>query len=68
MNVSIANGWGIVKQVVELCMKQPEGRYVLVKDPNKAIIRLYAVPADAFGEEGEGEEEDGEEHEGEEQQ
>lgn len=64
MNVSIANGWGIVKQVVELCMKQPEGRYVLVKDPNKAIIRLYAVPADAF-EEG-GEEED--EEEGEEEQ
>ena len=63
MNVSVANGWGIVKQVVDLCMKQPEGRYVLVKDPNKAMIRLYSVPADAFGEGGEdgGEEEEGEE-------
>ena len=34
MAVSLANGWGIVRMIVDLCMKQPEGRYVLVKDPN----------------------------------
>jgi len=33
----------------------PEGKYVLVKDPNKPVIRLYAVPFSAFvGEEEEG--------------
>jgi translation initiation factor 3 subunit D len=37
LNVSLANGWGIVRTVTDLCMKMPEGKYVLVKDPNKVI-------------------------------
>jgi len=48
LNVSLTNGWGIVRTVTDLCMKQPEGKYVLVKDPNKPVIRLYAVPFTAF--------------------
>ncbi|OBZ70144.1 Eukaryotic translation initiation factor 3 subunit D [Grifola frondosa] len=48
LNVSLANGWGIVRTVTDLCMKQPEGKYVLIKDPNKPVIRLYAVPSTAF--------------------
>ncbi|KAH9915870.1 translation initiation factor eIF-3 subunit D, partial [Amylocystis lapponica] len=48
LNVSLANGWGIVRTVTDLCLKQPEGKYVLVKDPNKPVIRLYAVPMTAF--------------------
>ena len=35
LNVSLANGWGIIRAIIDLCMKQPEGKYVLVKDPNK---------------------------------
>ncbi|CDZ98729.1 eukaryotic translation initiation factor 3 subunit 7 [Phaffia rhodozyma] len=58
MNLSVANGWGIVRTIVDLCMKQPEGRYVLVKDPNKAIVRLYSVPDDAFKASAEGEDEE----------
>ena len=34
MNVSLANGWGIVRTIADLVLKQPEGKYVLVKDPN----------------------------------
>ncbi|KAK7053994.1 eukaryotic translation initiation factor 3 subunit D, partial [Favolaschia claudopus] len=56
LNVSLANGWGIVRTVTDMCMKMPEGKYVLVKDPNKPVIRLYAVPSSAFT----GEDEDGE--------
>jgi translation initiation factor 3 subunit D len=56
LNVSLANGWGIVRTVADLCMKMPEGKYVLVKDPNKPVIRLYAIPASTFS----GEDEDGE--------
>lgn len=26
----------------------PPGKYLLLKDPNKDLLRLYAVPADAF--------------------
>jgi len=63
LNVSLANGWGIVRTVTDLCMKMPEGKYVLVKDPNKPVIRLYAVPLTAFTAE---EDEDGEGFEGEE--
>ncbi|KAF8622074.1 hypothetical protein AX15_007219 [Amanita polypyramis BW_CC] len=48
LNVSLANGWGIVRTVTDLCLKMPEGKYVLVKDPNKPVIRLYAVPPGTF--------------------
>lgn len=29
-----------------MCLKQPEdGKFILVKDPNKNILRLYELPA-----------------------
>ncbi|OZJ06253.1 hypothetical protein BZG36_00796 [Bifiguratus adelaidae] len=59
MNISVNNGWGIVKAVVDMCFKLPEGKYVLVKDPNKPILRIYSVPINTF----EDEEESGEEEE-----
>ncbi|KAK7437401.1 hypothetical protein VKT23_018646 [Stygiomarasmius scandens] len=61
LNVSLANGWGIVRTVTDLCMKLPEGKYVLVKDPNKPVIRLYSTPPGAFT--GEDEDVDGLEEE-----
>ncbi|CAK9190419.1 unnamed protein product [Sphagnum jensenii] len=48
INLSVNNMWGILKTVVDICMKLDEGKYLLVKDPNKPIIRLYSVPTDAF--------------------
>lgn len=48
LNVSLANGWGIVRTITDMCMKMPEGKYVLVKDPNRPVIRLYAVPSGTF--------------------
>lgn len=51
MNVNLANGWGIVKAVVDMCLRLAEGKYVLVKDPNKPILRFYAVPIHTFEEE-----------------
>ena len=45
LNISLANGWGIVRTVTDILMKQPEGKYVLVKDPNKVCIRLRSHPA-----------------------
>ncbi|KAG0367032.1 eukaryotic translation initiation factor 3 subunit D [Gamsiella multidivaricata] len=61
MSLQITNGWGIVKTVVDLALKLPEGKYVLVKDPNKPVIRLYSVPKSTF----EGAEEGAEEAEAE---
>jgi translation initiation factor 3 subunit D len=42
------NMWGIVKMMCELVMSKEDGLYVLLKDPNKATVRLYSVPPDAF--------------------
>jgi translation initiation factor 3 subunit D len=48
INLNVNNMWGILKSLVEICMKLDEGKYLLVKDPNKPLIRLYEVPSDAF--------------------
>lgn len=48
INLNTSNMWGIVKSIVDLCMKLSEGKYVLVKDPVKPQVRIYEVPADAF--------------------
>lgn len=48
INLNTSNMWGIVKSIVDLCMKLKEGKYVLVKDPAKPQVRIYEVPADAF--------------------
>ncbi|KIO32786.1 hypothetical protein M407DRAFT_13823 [Tulasnella calospora MUT 4182] len=48
LTVSVSNGWGIVRMITDKILKMPEGRYLLIKDPNKAIIRLYSIPATAF--------------------
>jgi translation initiation factor 3 subunit D len=52
MNLNLSNGWGIVRTIVDIILKMNEGKYVLVKDPNKPLLRLYEVPAGTF-EEGE---------------
>ena len=54
MNLNLANGWGIVRTIVDMCLKMPEGKYVLVKDPNKSVIRLYDVPIGTFEDDDEG--------------
>ncbi|CAG8476433.1 4107_t:CDS:10 [Funneliformis caledonium] len=68
MNLSVSNGWGIVRTIVDLCMKLPEGRYVLIKDPNKPLIRLYGVPANTFDAEDDSALDDGDEVEDEEEE
>lgn len=48
INLNTANMWGIVKSIVDICMKFEEGKYVFVKDPAKPQVRIYEVPSDAF--------------------
>ena len=55
MNLNLANGWGIVRTIVDMVRGMKDGKYVLVKDPNKSLLRLYEVPMSTF-EEGDGEE------------
>ena len=35
---------------MDMCLKMPEGKYVLLKDPNKQVVRLYQVPDTTFEE------------------
>lgn len=46
MNLSLPNGWGIVKAVSDMCLQLPEGKYILMKDPNRSILRVYEVPSE----------------------
>jgi len=52
INLNVNNAWGILKAIVDLCLQLDEGRYLLLKDPNKPVIRLYSLPIDAFEEGG----------------
>ncbi|EEQ34654.1 hypothetical protein McanMca71_007638 [Microsporum canis] len=63
MNLNINNGWGIVRTIVDLIRSRDEEenedgneneesikKYILVKDPNKPVLRLYSVPSSTFEE------------------
>jgi len=41
--------------LVELFKNQPQGKYVLSRDPNKLVVTLYVVPPGAFDKEDEDE-------------
>eukprot|EP00963_Diacronema_lutheri_P008036 scaffold689_cov333-Pavlova_lutheri.AAC.17 len=61
INLKVGNLWGIFKSIVELCRTLADGKYLLMKDPNKQTILLYQVPEDAFDPAEEEEEEEEEE-------
>jgi len=53
------NMWGIIKMLVELFQGLDNGKYVIMRDPNKPVVRVYSVPMSTF----ESDEEDDEEGE-----
>lgn len=48
INLSPLNVWGIIKMFCELLTGKEDGKYVLIKDPNKSTVRLYSVPPETF--------------------
>lgn len=64
--MTLPNMWGVVKMICDLMMNQEDGKYVLIKDPNKAIMRVYSVPLNTFESDQEDEEEEEDEEEDEE--
>ena len=44
INLGINNMWGILKTVVDLCKPLPGGKYLLVKDPSKPLVRARCGP------------------------
>lgn len=59
INLNMENGWGILRCIIDICLKQKDGKYLILKDPNKPIVRLYDIPDNTFetDDEEEGEEE-----------
>lgn len=57
MNLNLNNGWAIVRTFMDMILREAseDGKYVLVKDPNKPTMRLYQVPKDTFEDEDEAE-------------
>jgi len=45
--------WSVVRMLVKLFRDQKEGKYVVMRDPNKPVIRVFAVPPGTFEEEDE---------------
>ena len=60
INLNMDNAWGILRCIIDICMKQKDGKYLIMKDPNKPMIRLYDIPDNTFESEGEEDDDDDE--------
>lgn len=70
INLNMDNAWGVLRCLVDYCLKLPEGRYLILKDPNKPMLVLYKVPDNAFSddEKDDEDEDDGDNDEDEEEE
>lgn len=52
INLSIGNGWGIVRSIIDIVdhasVGEAETKFVVLKDPNFAKISIYKIPVDAL--------------------
>jgi len=48
INLSVPNSWGILRCIIDTCLKQDPGKYLILKDPNKPVVRLYKLPSGTF--------------------
>nr|XP_054763905.1 eukaryotic translation initiation factor 3 subunit D-like [Lytechinus pictus] len=61
INLNMDNAWGILRCIVDKCFQLKEGKYLILKDPNKPVIRIYDIPDNTFS--SDDDEEDDEEDE-----
>ena len=44
MTLDIGNAWGVLHAIIDTCLEQPPGKYLIMKDPNQVtnsfILRL----------------------------
>jgi len=48
INLHVPNTWGILRCVIDLCLKQEPGKLLIQKDPNKPVVRIYKLPEGTF--------------------
>uniref|UniRef100_A0A7E5A0D3 Eukaryotic translation initiation factor 3 subunit D n=1 Tax=Panagrellus redivivus TaxID=6233 RepID=A0A7E5A0D3_PANRE len=63
ITLNLDNCWGILRCIIDYFMKQPPGKYLILKDPLQPLIRMYDLPEDAFESSEEDEEEEDTEEE-----
>lgn len=56
--LNMDNSWGIVRCIIDFIKKRPDGKYVLMKDPMKPILRIYEIPENTFSDDQEENEDD----------
>lgn len=44
--------------IIDIVMKQKDGKYLIMKDPNKPMIRLYDIPDNTFESDGDSDSDD----------
>lgn len=56
--LNIDNAWGIVRCIIDFLLKQKDGKYIIMKDPNKPILRIYDIPENSFSDDEQGDQEE----------
>ncbi|KAI8897650.1 eukaryotic translation initiation factor 3 subunit D [Globomyces pollinis-pini] len=48
INLNVGNGWGIIKVLADLCFERfADGKFIIVRDPVKPLLRFYQVSGSA---------------------
>ncbi|KAJ8600580.1 hypothetical protein CTAYLR_008165 [Chrysophaeum taylorii] len=48
ITLNVNNMWGIIKMLCDLFFSKPDGKYVIARDANRPIARIYSVPMNTF--------------------
>ena len=48
MNLNMDNGWAILRCIIDTLMKLEDGKYLILKNPNKPLLLLYSIPDSTF--------------------
>ncbi|XP_071814544.1 eukaryotic translation initiation factor 3 subunit D-like [Apostichopus japonicus] len=58
INLNMDNAWGILRCIIDKCFELKEGKFLILKDPNKPVIRIYDIPDNTFSTDDEDDDED----------
>jgi len=48
ITLNLDNAWGVLRVIIDFFMKQPPGKYLLLKDPQQPVVRIYSLPEGTF--------------------
>jgi len=44
ISLNMKNAWAVLKYLIDKCMAQPPGEYILMRDPERGVLKLFALP------------------------